>query len=106
MELEGKLLDIIIRTDQEDFFFLQTLLNPVVLSPSRFTLFTLRFDLQSATSVLRNIQYEIAMLNFHSRAFGGFNRQSTLPLWRTLAVNVRKTFAKLRFPKTSPDGVL
>jgi len=61
---------------------------------------------ESATSVLRNIQYEVAMLNFHSRAFGGFNRQSTLPLWRTLAVNVRKTFAKLRFPRSSPDGVI
>jgi len=53
---------------------------------------------ESATSVLRNIQYELALLNFHSRAFGGFSRPSTLGLWRSLAIKIRRALAKLRFP--------
>jgi len=53
---------------------------------------------ESATSVLRNIQYEIALLNFHSRAFGGFRRQSTLPLWRSF---FKKLWARLRNPSST-----
>merc|ERR1712127_543215 len=30
-----------------------------------------RWGWEAATSVLRNVQYEKAMINFHSRAFGG-----------------------------------
>lgn len=41
-----------------------------------------RWGWESATSVLRNVQYEKAILNFHSRAFGGFGRQRTKGILR------------------------
>jgi len=43
-----------------------------------------RWGWEAATSVLRNIQYEKAIVNFHSRAFGGFGRPGTQSLWRLL----------------------
>jgi hypothetical protein len=38
-----------------------------------------RWGWEAATLVLWNIQYE-ALINFHSRAFGGFGRQGTRSL--------------------------
>lgn len=43
-----------------------------------------RWSWESATSVLRNVQYERAIRNFHSRAFGGFGRPGSQSLWRLL----------------------
>lgn len=44
---------------------------------------------EAATSVLRNIQYERALLNFHSRAFGGFGRQGSAGLLRLLSYRIQ-----------------
>lgn len=44
-----------------------------------------RWGWEAATSVLRNVQYEKAMVNFHSRAFGGLGRPRTKSLLRLLA---------------------
>ena len=41
-----------------------------------------RWGWETATSVLRNIQYEKALINFHSREFGGFGRPGTRSLCR------------------------
>jgi len=43
-----------------------------------------RWGWEAATSVLRNIQYEKAIVNFHSRAFGGFGRPRSQGMWRLL----------------------
>merc|ERR1711966_556915 len=40
---------------------------------------------EAATSVLRNVQYEKAMINFHSRAFGGLGKPRTRGLLRLFA---------------------
>ena len=45
-----------------------------------------RWGWESATSVLRNVQYEKAIVNFHSRAFGGFGRQRTKGILRLFRV--------------------
>mmetsp|Transcript_4418 Transcript_4418/g.6296 ORF Transcript_4418/g.6296 Transcript_4418/m.6296 type:complete len:484 (+) Transcript_4418:120-1571(+) len=52
---------------------------------------------EAATSVLRNIQYEKALINFHSRAFGGFGRQRTAGLWRLLSLRITRILGKI-FP--------
>ena len=54
-----------------------------------------RWGWEAATSVLRNIQYEKAIINFHSRAFGGFGRPGTRSVWRLLGWRIRKTLRRL-----------
>lgn len=62
-----------------------------------------RWGWEAATSVLRNVQYERAMLNFHSRAFGGFGRPGTKGIWRLLRLRLRSILAKL-FPGFREGG--
>lgn len=57
-----------------------------------------RWGWEAATSVLRNIQYERAMINFHSRAFGGFGRPGTTFIWRLFRWRVFRVFSKLHIP--------
>lgn len=57
-----------------------------------------RWSWEAATSVLRNEQYEKAMINFHSRAFGGFGRPKTTSLWRLLRMRIARVLGLLRFP--------
>mmetsp|Transcript_6036 Transcript_6036/g.13143 ORF Transcript_6036/g.13143 Transcript_6036/m.13143 type:complete len:538 (-) Transcript_6036:183-1796(-) len=54
-----------------------------------------RWGWEAATSVLRNVQYEKALINFHSRAFGGFGRPGTRNVWKLLAQRIRKIFSRL-----------
>jgi sulfoquinovosyltransferase len=50
---------------------------------------------EAATSVLRNVQYEKAMVNFHSRAFGGFgNNNNGLSIRTSLWSLLRKKMAR------------
>ena len=71
-----------------------------------------RWGWEAATSVLRNIQYERALVNFHSRAFGGLGRPGTRYLWRILALRIQRFFRRLPFlgnlrlwgkPRTTTD---
>mmetsp|Transcript_11583 Transcript_11583/g.15073 ORF Transcript_11583/g.15073 Transcript_11583/m.15073 type:complete len:506 (+) Transcript_11583:84-1601(+) len=57
-----------------------------------------RWGWEAATSVLRNIQYEQALVNFHSRAFGGFGRSRTKGAFRLLVWRLRRILARLRVP--------
>ena len=50
-----------------------------------------RWGWEAATSQLRNVQYEKALINFHSRAFGGFGRPGTASMWRLLEWRIRST---------------
>ena len=50
-----------------------------------------RWGWEAATSQLRNVQYEKALINFHSRAFGGFGRPGTASMWRLLEWRLRST---------------
>jgi len=54
-----------------------------------------RWGWEAATSVLRNVQYEKALVNFHSRAFGGLGKPRTRGLFRLLAFRVRNVFRRL-----------
>jgi len=54
-----------------------------------------RWGWEAATSVLRNVQYEKAMINFHSRAFGGFGKPRTRGLLRLFAFRVKNVFRRL-----------
>ena len=62
-----------------------------------------RWGWESATSYLRNVQYERALINFHSRAFGGFGRPGTAGMWRLLRWRIssviRRVDQKLRGPQ-------
>lgn len=49
---------------------------------------------EAATAVLRNVQYEKAMINFHSRAFGGLGRPRTRGLWRLFGMRIQKIVRK------------
>ena len=53
---------------------------------------------EAATSVLRNVQYEKALVNFHSRAFGGFGRSKTKNVWRLLRMRIARVLGRLRIP--------
>ena len=66
---------------------------------------------EAATSVLRNVQYEKAMINFHSRAFGGFGNKkkkttttsiisssALSSVWGRLRMQIGRVLGKLRFP--------
>jgi len=57
-----------------------------------------RWGWEAATSVLRNVQYEKAMINFHSRAFGGFGRPRTRGLFRLFFGRIRRLFGRMRIP--------
>lgn len=53
-----------------------------------------RWGWEAATSYLRNVQYEKALINFHSRAFGGFGRPGTAGLWRLLGWRIKGLFRR------------
>ena len=53
---------------------------------------------EAATSVLRNVQYEKAMINFHSRAFGGFNSENRIPLWKRLRTKFARALGRIGIP--------
>lgn len=53
---------------------------------------------EAATSVLRNVQYEKALINFHSRAFGGFGRPKTKSVWKLIRMRIARVLSKLRIP--------
>jgi sulfoquinovosyltransferase len=55
-----------------------------------------RWGWEAATSQLRNVQYEKALINFHSRAFGGFGRPGTAGIWRLFEWRVRSTVRSIR----------
>lgn len=57
-----------------------------------------RWSWEAATSVLRNVQYERAMINFHSRAFGGFGKPGSQSMWRLLKWRLRRIMWRLRVP--------
>eukprot|EP00560_Eucampia_antarctica_P008914 CAMPEP_0197825200 /NCGR_PEP_ID=MMETSP1437-20131217/2322_1 /TAXON_ID=49252 ORGANISM="Eucampia antarctica, Strain CCMP1452" /NCGR_SAMPLE_ID=MMETSP1437 /ASSEMBLY_ACC=CAM_ASM_001096 /LENGTH=463 /DNA_ID=CAMNT_0043425099 /DNA_START=190 /DNA_END=1578 /DNA_ORIENTATION=+ len=40
-----------------------------------------RWSWEAATSILRNVNYERAMINFHLRAFGGFGKPGSQSMW-------------------------
>ena len=54
-----------------------------------------RWGWEAATSYLRNVQYEKALINFHRRAFGGFGRPGTAGLWRLLGWRFRSVFRRV-----------
>lgn len=56
-----------------------------------------RWSWEAATSVLRNEQYEKAIVNFHSRAFNGFGRPGTHYMWRLLKWRIKRVLFKLGF---------
>jgi len=64
-----------------------------------------RWSWESATSFLRNVQYQQAIVNFHSRAFGGFGRPGSMGLWRLLKWRILRVLSKIgiyaRKPATS-----
>jgi sulfoquinovosyltransferase len=53
---------------------------------------------EAATSVLRNVQYEKALINFHSRAFGGFGKPKTAGMFKLLRARIARLLGKLRVP--------
>ena len=53
-----------------------------------------RWGWEGATSYLRNVQYEKALINFHSRAFGGFGRPGTAGLWRLMGMRIRSLWRR------------
>jgi len=53
---------------------------------------------EAATSVLRNVQYEKALINFHSRAFGGFGKVKSTSVWRLLRMRIARVLGRLRIP--------
>jgi len=57
-----------------------------------------KWSWESATSVLRNVQYEKALINFHSRAFGGFGRPKTVGIWRLLRMRIARMLGRLHVP--------
>jgi len=54
-----------------------------------------RWGWEAATSVLRNVQYEKAMVNFHSRAFGGLGKPRTRGLLRLFAFRFKNIVRRL-----------
>jgi len=53
-----------------------------------------RWGWEAATSYLRNVQYERALQNFRSRAFGGYGRPGTAGPWRVLGFRLRNLFRR------------
>lgn len=54
-----------------------------------------RWSWESATSILRNVQYQKAIVNFHSRAFGGFGKPGSIGLWRLLKWRILHILRKI-----------
>eukprot|EP00804_Cyclotella_cryptica_P023168 CCRYP_000371-RA/>CCRYP_000371-RA protein AED:0.05 eAED:0.05 QI:348/1/1/1/1/1/3/259/490 len=52
---------------------------------------------EAATSVLRNVQYEKAMINFHSRAFGGFSEKK-VSVWRMMRTKIARVLGRIGIP--------
>lgn len=52
---------------------------------------------EAATSVLRNVQYEKAMINFHSRAFGWFSEKK-VSIWRLMRTTIARTLGRIGIP--------
>jgi len=59
-----------------------------------------RWGWEAATSVLRNVQYEKALSNFKSRAFGGLGRPKTRGVWRLFKMRIQKILRRLGFSVT------
>lgn len=62
-----------------------------------------RWGWEAATSVLRNVQYEKAMVNFHSRAFGGLGangglRSKRASIWNLLRTKIARVLGRLGIP--------
>lgn len=53
-----------------------------------------RWNWEAATSVLRNIQYEKAMVNFHSRVFKGFGKPRTESIFRIFLQRIQNYLSK------------
>jgi len=64
-----------------------------------------RWGWEAATSYLRNVQYEKALLNFHSRAFGGFGRPGTAGMFRLLGWRVRNILRRIAGTTTIFSGL-
>mmetsp|Transcript_7849 Transcript_7849/g.8990 ORF Transcript_7849/g.8990 Transcript_7849/m.8990 type:complete len:503 (+) Transcript_7849:308-1816(+) len=63
-----------------------------------------KWSWEAATSVLRNEQYEKAIVNFHSRAFNGFGSFGSHQLWRLLKWRIKRVLYKLGLSsKPSPQ---
>jgi sulfoquinovosyltransferase len=54
-----------------------------------------RWGWEAATSYLRNVQYEKALVNFHSRAFGGLGRPRSGSMWRLLGWRIGRVLQNL-----------
>ncbi|KAL7556366.1 hypothetical protein ACA910_006292 [Epithemia clementina (nom. ined.)] len=63
-----------------------------------------KWSWESATSELRNVQYEKALINHHSRAFGGFGRPGTAGMWRLLGWRINRVLQKVGFTIKSRTG--
>jgi sulfoquinovosyltransferase len=61
-----------------------------------------KWSWEAATSVLRNTQYERAIVNFHSRAFNGFGKPGTQQMLRLLKWRIKHILAKIGFGKEVP----
>jgi sulfoquinovosyltransferase len=57
-----------------------------------------RWSWEAASSYLRNVQYEKAVVNFHSRAFGGFGRPGTKTTWMIFKERIRRILTRFRVP--------
>lgn len=64
-----------------------------------------RWGWESATSYLRNVQYERALINFHSRAFGGFGRPGTAGMWRLLRWRVLSVIRRVDRRLFGPQSI-
>ena len=58
-----------------------------------------KWSWEAATSDLRNIQYERAIINFQSRAFNGFGKPGTQHMLKSLEWRVKHILAKIGFRK-------
>lgn len=63
-----------------------------------------RWGWEAATSQLRNVQYEKALINYHTRAFGGFGRPKTAGMWRLLGYRIKSVLGRLRIPGFRRNG--
>jgi len=54
-----------------------------------------RWSWEAATSVLRNVQYEQALVNFHLRAFGGFGKPKSGVAWRAFRTRIGRLRARV-----------
>jgi sulfoquinovosyltransferase len=63
-----------------------------------------RWGWEAATSHLRNVQYEKALINFHSRAFGGFGRPGTAGIWRLFEWRIRSAIRRVNACLSGPSS--